>query len=172
MSDTSSSLFHEKPLSDASGALKGNDSTPLPLYGIHRHPQRLTPSERRRFIRSYYTVWSLMIISPDLWPARLAAIPSLRELYYLTELCLLPQSIGGDECSDTDSDTDYTDSKTVWDAESIFYFDPSERREKLRREVGRSLPIRIAVGSLPAVPKTTTVLSASRRAGTRRLHLD
>ncbi|KAF2094387.1 hypothetical protein NA57DRAFT_60433 [Rhizodiscina lignyota] len=102
------------------------------LYGLDRHPLSLTPSERRRFVRSYYTVWSLMIISPNLWPSRLAPVSSIREFYYLTELCLLPQSIGRDESlplvnySGTDSDTHN---------DSVLHFVPSEQRQKLREEV-------------------------------------
>ena len=60
------------------------------------HPPYLTRPETRRFVRTYYSLWSLLRISSDLWQARLSCL-SLRDLYYTHELCRIPQSIGREE---------------------------------------------------------------------------
>jgi hypothetical protein len=60
-----------------------------------RSDPQLSRPEKRRFIRSYYSLWSLLQLTPDLWETRLSQF-SFRNLYYIQELCrLLPQSIGG-----------------------------------------------------------------------------
>lgn len=56
----------------------------------------MTPSERRRFVRSYYRIWGLLKVDSSEWQSRLDALP-LRELYYLWEMTKLFQNVGGDE---------------------------------------------------------------------------
>lgn len=64
--------------------------------GVHKHPPTLTRTERTRFIRTYYSLWSLMILEPSEWDSRLQTMTS-QELYYLHEMTKLTQSIGRDE---------------------------------------------------------------------------
>ena len=64
--------------------------------GAQKHPPNLTRTERIRFIRSYYSLWSLMRLDPSEWDYRLQAMTS-QELYYLWEMTLLTQSIGRKE---------------------------------------------------------------------------
>ena len=64
--------------------------------GAHKHPPTLTRTERTRFIRSYYLIWSLMRLDPSKWEPRLQAMTS-QELYYLREMANLTQSIGREE---------------------------------------------------------------------------
>ncbi|KAF2673808.1 hypothetical protein BT63DRAFT_437417 [Microthyrium microscopicum] len=67
-----------------------------PVGHTPRPTPHLTRREKRRFVRSYYTLWSLMRIVPESWDARLKLL-SFRDLYYVHELCRLPQSIGREE---------------------------------------------------------------------------
>ncbi|KAI4120189.1 MAG: hypothetical protein LQ338_007192 [Usnochroma carphineum] len=64
--------------------------------GAHKHPPTLTRTERTRFIRSYYSLWSLMRLDLSEWDPRLQAMTS-QELYYLREMTKLTQSIGREE---------------------------------------------------------------------------
>ena len=64
--------------------------------GAQNHPATLTPSERPRFIRSYYLIWTLMRLDRAQWDARLEDKTS-QELYYLQEMSKLTQSIGREE---------------------------------------------------------------------------
>lgn len=49
----------------------------------HKHSPHLTASERRRFIRTYYIVWSLVLLPPPSVKSRLEAL-TMRQLWYLT----------------------------------------------------------------------------------------
>ncbi|KAL8711677.1 MAG: hypothetical protein Q9225_007075 [Loekoesia sp. 1 TL-2023] len=64
--------------------------------GVFEHPPTLTRTERTRFIRSYYSLWSLMSLERSAWESRLQAMTS-QELYYLHEMTKLTQSIGREE---------------------------------------------------------------------------
>ena len=68
------------------------------FYGpsAHEHPLTLTPTERKRFIRYYYPLWSLMRIDQSEWDSTLQEMTS-QELYYLWEMAQLTQSIGREE---------------------------------------------------------------------------
>lgn len=61
-------------------------------YGAQRHPPYLTRTERPRFIRSYYQLWSLMKLDTAKWRSRLEAA-SLKQLMLLYEMSNLTQSI-------------------------------------------------------------------------------
>lgn len=63
---------------------------------MHKHPPTLTRTERTRFIRSYYSLWSLLSLECSEWESRLEAMTS-QELYYLHEMTKLTQSIGREE---------------------------------------------------------------------------
>ena len=64
--------------------------------GTDRHPPTLTPSEKRRFTRTYYSTWGLLRIDPALWDSRLQAATS-QELYLIHEMTRLTSSIGREE---------------------------------------------------------------------------
>ena len=66
--------------------------------GARRHPPHLTQTERRRFIRSYYQVWSLMLVdNNNEWTSRLQRT-SLKQLLYLNEISWLPYIVAvGDD---------------------------------------------------------------------------
>lgn len=64
--------------------------------GAEEHPSTLTRTERKRFVRTYYSLWGLLRIDPSAWDSRLQAMTS-RELYYLHEMTKLTQSIGREE---------------------------------------------------------------------------
>ncbi|KAI9672309.1 MAG: hypothetical protein M1831_002125 [Alyxoria varia] len=51
-------------------------------YGAdsHCHPSELTAGERRRFRRTYYLLWSLMLVSPEQRNSRIEQLP-LKHLY-------------------------------------------------------------------------------------------
>lgn len=67
-------------------------------YGpaARRHPSYLTPTERSRFIRSYYQIWGLLQTNPQNWPKKLEAI-RLKDLYLRFEMSKLNQSFGLEE---------------------------------------------------------------------------
>ena len=64
--------------------------------GARKHPPHLTRTERPRFIRSYYQLWGLMKSDPAEWQSRLEPM-TLKQLYHLSEMCALTQSIGREE---------------------------------------------------------------------------
>ncbi|KAJ5587658.1 uncharacterized protein N7459_003423 [Penicillium hispanicum] len=64
--------------------------------GARRHPPRLTGTERRRFIRSYYQTWGLLR-SDSAGVQRILESTTLKQLYQLYEMCELLQNIGRDE---------------------------------------------------------------------------
>ena len=64
--------------------------------GAEEHPSTLTRTERKRFVRTYYSLWGLLRIDPSAWDSRLQAM-TFRELYYLHEMTKLTQSIGREE---------------------------------------------------------------------------
>ncbi|KAG8534352.1 uncharacterized protein KY384_001196 [Bacidia gigantensis] len=64
--------------------------------GARGHPPTMTPTERGRFVQSYYTLWGLMIFDTSRWTPRLEVMTS-QELYYLHEMTKLTQNIGGGE---------------------------------------------------------------------------
>ena len=64
--------------------------------GARKHPPTLTCTERTRFIRFYYSLWSLMRLDCSEWNSRLQEMTS-QELYYLLEMTKLTQSIGREE---------------------------------------------------------------------------
>ena len=64
--------------------------------GARNHPPTLTCTERTRFIRFYYSLWSLMRLDCSEWNSRLQEMTS-QELYYLLEMTKLTQSIGREE---------------------------------------------------------------------------
>ncbi|KAL8703550.1 MAG: hypothetical protein Q9201_003280 [Fulgogasparrea decipioides] len=69
--------------------------------GAVRHPPHLTRTERHRFIRTYYLLWSLMKLNdPVKWHARLESL-SLKKLYDLHELCELPENEDKSRCFGT-----------------------------------------------------------------------
>ena len=63
---------------------------------VDNPPPGLTFSERKRFIHSYYTIWSLMKLDMTEWDSRLDAMTT-QELYYLLEMSQSEQSIGTEE---------------------------------------------------------------------------
>lgn len=67
------------------------------IYGSIRRPPTLTRTERIRFVRAYYQLWMLTLTPQADLETRLQNITSIQQLYYLDELCLLNQSIGGEE---------------------------------------------------------------------------
>lgn len=75
--------------------MNGQGLEPEETYGpgARKHPPTLTRTERARFIRSYYSVWSLMRVDPSEWDSRLQGMTS-QELYYLGEMVELTQGIG------------------------------------------------------------------------------
>ncbi|MCJ1403189.1 hypothetical protein MMC11_006412, partial [Xylographa trunciseda] len=72
--------------------------SPQEFYGpgARKHPPTLTPTERPRFICSYYALWSLMTVDRSTWEPRLQAMTS-QELYYVQEMTKLTQRIGREE---------------------------------------------------------------------------
>ena len=64
--------------------------------GTSKHPPTLTPTERPRFIRSYYLLWGMMKMDLSGWRSRLQSM-TLKQLYYLHEMTKLTQSIGQGE---------------------------------------------------------------------------
>ncbi|KAL1967196.1 hypothetical protein VTN77DRAFT_3487 [Rasamsonia byssochlamydoides] len=57
------------------------------------HPPCLTPTERPRFIGSYYQLWGLMRLDPASRRQRLDSM-TLKQLYRVYEMALLQQTIG------------------------------------------------------------------------------
>jgi hypothetical protein len=49
-------------------------------------PPRLTPTERPRFVRSYYELWGLLLATEPEWDAKISAM-RLKHLYSLREMC-------------------------------------------------------------------------------------
>ena len=78
--------------------MNGPGLEPEKFYGTgaQNHPPTLTRTERTRFIRSYYSVWSLMGIDCSEWGSRLEVMTS-QELYHLDEMTGLRDSIGMEE---------------------------------------------------------------------------
>ena len=69
-------------------------SSSYPEYG-GRHPKHLTPPERRRFIRTYYQLWALILLPEHQWPVAIAS-HTIKQVYLLREMCFVPLAIGSD----------------------------------------------------------------------------
>ena len=59
------------------------------------HPDRLTQTERRRFIRTYYQLWYLIRMDKDHWSAAISPF-SMKQIFLLREMCFIPLAIGED----------------------------------------------------------------------------
>jgi hypothetical protein len=64
----------------------------LPDYS-DRHPPYLTKTERPRFIRAYYRIWSIMLLEVNSRPQRLSTL-TLRQLHRTVEMAQLPAPLG------------------------------------------------------------------------------
>ncbi|KAF2795960.1 hypothetical protein K505DRAFT_373551 [Melanomma pulvis-pyrius CBS 109.77] len=58
-------------------------------------PRKLTKTERRRFIRTYYQLWNLIQIDEQQWQPTAASL-SMKQVYLLREMCWIPLPIGED----------------------------------------------------------------------------
>ena len=74
----------------------GLPCNPRKYYGDVKHPPYLTATERPRFARAYYEIWSMMTIDPTDWESRMDTM-TLKRLYHLCEMTRLTQSIGNEE---------------------------------------------------------------------------
>lgn len=90
------SLIQNRPRNSDQQAACGHSAKKYYGEGARRHPKTLTSTERPRFIRSYYQLWSMMTIDAEEWQPRLDTM-SLKQLYYLCEMSKLTQSIGREE---------------------------------------------------------------------------
>lgn len=71
------------------------------IYGRRKgHPPTMTRTERLRFIRTYYQLWSLLSLCSQQQRQRMDQITSLKQLYLLREMCMLPHCLG-DEAANT-----------------------------------------------------------------------
>lgn len=84
------------------------------FYGVgaRRHPSHLTPTERRRFIRSYYQFWGLMKLSSTALQKRLES-QTLKRLYHLYEASRLTQDMGEEEMASRSQDHDVGPASTT-----------------------------------------------------------
>jgi hypothetical protein len=55
----------------------------------------LTATERRRFIRTYYQLWSLIRQDENQWPSGIASL-SIKQVYLVREMCWIPLPVGDD----------------------------------------------------------------------------
>jgi hypothetical protein len=63
-----------------------------------RHPEYLTLTERRRFFRTYYQLWSLLQLQDQDWALAVKKF-SAKGLYLMREMAWVPLPIGEDQPS-------------------------------------------------------------------------
>jgi hypothetical protein len=55
----------------------------------------MTRTERRRFIRTYYQLWALILLPEHQWPEAITPL-TIKQVYLLREMCFIPLAIGPD----------------------------------------------------------------------------
>lgn len=104
----------------------------MEYYGVRnrrRDLPRLTRTERPRFIRAYYQLWSMLEIHVAAWPARLETM-TLRQLFYLCEMTKLLQHIGSEEMQASQPGSSSRNT-----SHAMFDHRPSEKRAALGKKI-------------------------------------